>query len=100
MGKSARRGNHRQTGFEHAHGAKFFEYLASHPADAATFNAAMTAMSSMDLSSIVESYDFAQFDRIVDVAGGHGALISGILTANPKLRGVLADQPEAVAGAQ
>src|SRR5260370_16679895 len=60
----------------------------------------MTSMSSIDLSSIVESYDFAQFDRIVDVAGGHGALISGILTANPKLRGVLADQPEVVAGAQ
>ena len=89
-----------QTGFERAHGAKFFEYLTSHPADAAAFNAAMTAMSSMDLSSIVESYDFAQFDRIVDVGGGHGALISGILTANPKLRGVLADQPEVVAGAQ
>ena len=89
-----------QPGFEHRHGAKFFDYLASHPADAAVFNAAMTAMSSIDLSSVVESYDFSQFERIVDVGGGHGALIGGILTAYPKLRGVLADQPEVVAGAQ
>ncbi len=86
--------------FERTYGANFFEYLASHPADAAVFNAAMTAMSSIGLSSIVESYDFSQFERIVDVGGGHGALIGGILTANPKLRGVLADQPEVIAGAQ
>ena len=85
--------------FERAHGANFFKYLAAYPADAAIFNAAMTAGSSIALSSIVESYDFSQFERIVDVGGGHGALISGILTANPKLRGVLADQPEVIAGA-
>jgi len=43
--------------FERAHGANFFKYLAAYPADAAIFNAAMTAGSSIALSSIVESYD-------------------------------------------
>jgi SAM-dependent methyltransferase len=88
-----------QPAFERAHGANFFEYLTAHPDDAAIFNAAMSATSSIGLSSIVESYDFSQFERIVDVGGGHGALLSGILTANPKLRGVLADRSEVVAGA-
>ena len=88
-----------QPAFERAHGANFFEYLTAHPDDAGIFNAAMSATSSIGLSSIIESYDFSQFARIVDVGGGHGALLSGILAANPKLRGVLADQPEVVADA-
>src|SRR5215467_1047659 len=86
-----------QPSFEHVYGAPFFEYLAGHSDDAAVFNAAMS--SSPDyLAAIVGAYDFSKFERIVDVGGGHGLLLAGILSANPRPRGVLYDLPGVVAG--
>ena len=88
-----------QPAFNHVFGTSFFEYLAEHPEDAAAFNAAMSATSTTELPAIVAAYDFSQFESLVDVGGGGGALLHGILLANPKLRGVLFDQPSVVAGA-
>jgi hypothetical protein len=84
--------------FELVYRAPFFEYLAEHPEDAAVFNAAMSSVTAY-VAATVEAYDFSKFDRIVDVGGGHGALLLGILSANPRLRGVLHDLPGVVAGA-
>jgi hypothetical protein len=85
--------------FHRIHGESPFEYLAKRPGDAAIFDAAMTSRSSIDLPAVLAAYDFSRFKRIVDVGGGHGALLHGILSVNPKLRGILADQPAVVAGA-
>jgi hypothetical protein len=87
-----------QPSFERVYGAPFFEHMAGHSDDAAVFNAAMS--SSPDyLAAIVGAYDFSKFERIVDVGGGHGLLLAAILSANPRLRGVLHDLPAVVAGA-
>jgi hypothetical protein len=59
----------------------------------------MTSLSSIDLPQMIAAYDFSAFERIVDVGGGAGALLHGILSANPKLRGVLFDLPSVVKGA-
>jgi hypothetical protein len=88
-----------QPAFNHVFGTSFFEYLAAHPSDAALFNAAMTSVSSVELSQIVTAYDFSRFEQIVDVGGGQGALLHGILSAYPNLRGVLIDLPSVVTGA-
>jgi len=87
-----------QPSFEHVYGAPFFEYMARHSDDARVFNAAMSS-SPDHLAAIVGAYDFSKFERIVDVGGGHGRLLAGILSANPRLRGVLYDLPAVVAGA-
>jgi SAM-dependent methyltransferase len=89
-----------RSAFEHVFGARFFEHLAAHPNDAEVFNAGMTSASINDAAAVVAAYDFSRFDRVVDVGGGHGALLRAILSANPKLRGVLADRPAVVAGAE
>lgn len=89
-----------RSAFEHVFGASLFEYLAAHPGDAEVFNAGMTSASVNDAAAVVAAYDFSRFDRVVDVGGGHGALLRAILSANPKLRGVLADRPAVVAGAE
>jgi len=88
-----------QPAFNHVFGMSFFEYLAVHPEDAAAFNAAMTSVSSAELAAIVAAYDFSSFERVVDVGGGQGALLSGILSANLRLQGVLYDLPSVVADA-
>ena len=82
--------------FNSVHGTSFFDYLSSHSDDAATFNAAMTAL---PVAEILAAYDFGRFERIVDVGGGQGALLHAILQAHPKLRGILADLPTVVPGA-
>jgi hypothetical protein len=85
--------------FERTHGLPLFDYLTTHADSAAIFNAAMTSLSSTELRTILDAYDFSSFERIVDVGGGHGALLHAILRAHPRLSAVLADQPSVVAGA-
>ena len=78
--------------FERIFGLNLFDHLAKHPDDGAIFDAAMSSESS-GLSDMLSAYDFSKFDRIVDVGGGRGELLRGILAANPALRGILYDLP-------
>ncbi len=87
-----------QPPFEQIYGAPFFEHMAGHPDDAAVFNAAMSSSPSY-VAAIASAYAFSTFERIVDVGGGHGLLLAGILSASPRLNGVLYDLPSVVAGA-
>lgn len=59
----------------------------------------MTSSSSLDQAAILNAYDFSGFGRIVDVAGGHGALLQGILERFPNSLGVLCELPAVLAGA-
>jgi C-methyltransferase len=81
------------------HGMDAFGFLAENAEYAAIFNDAMTALSELAAASVVTTYDFTRFNVAVDVGGGHGRLLSAILSANPGLRGVLYDLPDVVTGA-
>lgn len=85
--------------FDHVFGESFFEYLERTPQDGAVFNVAMTRGSSNHVPAILAAYDFADCTKIVDVGGGHGALLRGILEQYPHLTGVLCDLPSVVAAA-
>src|ERR1043165_4393937 len=82
--------------WERAHGSEIFPWVAAHPFESAGFDRAMTSFSNLATAAVVKAYDFSGFDTLVDVAGGHGFLLSEILRANPRLRGVLFDQPHAI----
>jgi hypothetical protein len=82
--------------FERLYGETFFQHLASHPVPSAIFNAAMTSASRFDVPAILAAYDFSSLRRIVDVAGGQGALLRGILQQYPAIHGVLCDLPAVV----
>ncbi|MBI3406342.1 MAG: methyltransferase, partial [Acidobacteria bacterium] len=64
------------------------------------FNRAMTAISEMVIPAVLETYDFSGIETLVDVAGGHGQVLSGILQKYPKMRGVLSDLPHVLEGAR
>lgn len=85
--------------FDRIYGKNYFHYLAENPDDAELFNAAMTSHSEADLGPVLEAYDFSRFKFIIDVGGGHGAFLSGVLAANPGTRGLLFDLPAVIAGA-
>ena len=50
-------------------------------------------------AAVAAAYEFPESGVVVDVGGGHGALLAELLTANPSLTGILFDQPHVIAGA-
>jgi len=77
-----------------------FEYLTQQaPESGKIFDHAMTGWASSIHMAILESYDFSSFNSLVDIAGGHGVLISAILGRYPALNGVVFDLPNVAAGA-
>ena len=81
-------------------GMPVFEYLAQNPDYSEVFNDAMTALSAPVAGAAIEAYDFSQYPLIVDVAGGHGEVLTSILEACPGTRGVLAEVGHVVEGAR
>lgn len=88
-----------RTAVEKIRGTSMFEYLATNPGYAATFNDAMTGMSTVAIEMAVPLYDFTDRKLVVDVGGGHGALLASVLAQAPEARGVLFDLPSVVQGA-
>jgi SAM-dependent methyltransferase len=76
-----------------------FEYFATHPEEAAIFDEAMSSFTSMTAVAVSASYEFSSARSILDVGGGNGALLSGILRAHPHLRGAVLDMPRVAASA-
>ena len=70
------------------------------PEDAANFDAAMANLTRMIAVAVAAAYSLASFGTVVDVGGGNGALLIGLLNANPALRGIVFDLPEAAARAR
>ena len=86
--------------FEKAFGEPVWEFFAKHPENAQIFNDAMSGMTAQAESALHAAYDFAGINRILDVGGGHGSLITSILTRHPSMRGILFDAPVVVQGAK
>jgi orsellinic acid C2-O-methyltransferase len=70
------------------------------PDEAAAFDAAMADMTRLTAIAVAAAYDFSRLRTVVDVGGGNGALLTGLLKANPHLRGIVFDQPDATARAR
>ncbi len=79
-----------------ARGQSLFEFLAGQPELQEVFNQAMTGVSEISIAPLVAAYDFTPYATIVDVGGGRGRLLAAMLTAAPRARGVLFDQPHVV----
>jgi hypothetical protein len=88
-----------ETAFDNLYGENWFEYVAKNPEASETFNDAMTCFATQAHAAIVDAYDFSGIQTLCDVGGGHGALLSVILNANPQMQGKLFDLPHVVAGA-
>jgi hypothetical protein len=74
--------------------------MNSHSDAAARFNTHMVVLTDVEAQALVDAYDFSAIRHVMDVGGGHGALLSAILKAHPHLRGTLFDQPATAEGAK
>jgi hypothetical protein len=87
------------TAWDLAHGMSHFEYLRSHPDEAALFQGLMTMFSEAEAAAVTAAYDFNAIETLVDVGGSQGVLLAAILSATPSVRGVLFDLPVMIEGA-
>jgi len=86
--------------FDQAFGENCWEFFAKHPENAQTFNDAMSGMTAQATEALHAAYSFADINKIMDVGGGHGGLITSILQKHPGIKGVLFDSPQVIEGAQ
>jgi hypothetical protein len=70
-----------------------FAEMAGIPEEAANFDAAMADFTRLIAIAVATAYDFGSLQTLVDVGGGNGALLIGLLNANPRLHGIVFDQP-------
>ncbi len=78
------------------HGQEVFSYFENNPEAGRIFNRAMSSFSGLATEAVLEAYDFSEIETLVDIAGGEGRLLTGILAAYSKLRGVLFDLPHVI----
>jgi SAM-dependent methyltransferase len=76
-----------------------FDYMRGFPEESAIFDRSMVELTRRVAPLVAGAYDFGRFRSLVDVGGGHGALLAGILRAHPTLRGVVFDQEHCREGA-
>jgi hypothetical protein len=86
--------------FDHVYGKGLFEYLGESPDAGEIYDSGMTALATEGQGFAARAYDYDDVQTLVDVGGGRGAVLAGVLEAHPHLRGVLFDRPAVVARAE
>ena len=76
-------------------GADFWSWLAAHPPERAAFDRAMAQGWQTRLERL-RMVDWRGDETVVDIGGGNGALLAGLLSRRPGLRGIVFDLPETV----
>jgi hypothetical protein len=81
--------------FPRLFGTDFWSWLAEHPAERAAFDRAMEQgkLRRVERFSPIE---WRGDETVVDVGGGNGSLLAGLLGRQPGLRGIVLDLPETV----
>ncbi|WP_411083282.1 methyltransferase [Streptomyces sp. cmx-18-6] len=85
------------TVFDDLYGAQFFPYLQTVPELATLFNSGTAGFSRQWIDQITSTYAFPAGAKVLDVGGGRGDLLRGVLTANPGITGTLYDQESVLA---
>ncbi|PJJ04998.1 O-methyltransferase [Streptomyces sp. 2333.5] len=79
---------------KHALGKPMYEYMRKNPEAAEVFDQAMEEMTRPVAAELANSYDFRDAQTVVDIGGGNGALLKGVMSAYPHLRGVSVDRED------
>ncbi len=80
--------------YETVNGMPLWEHLSQHPDVEALFNRAMARRAAGQIDAILAGIDLSAVGTVVDVGGGRGAMLAGVLLARPELTGVVADRSD------
>ncbi len=97
LGYSIRTG---KPAFDYTHGCDYWHYMNAHPGEAARFDRAQQAQTRLEVRVFLRAYDWSNVRTLVDVGGGNGAFLGALLARDPRVRGVVFDQPQVVEHAQ
>lgn len=87
------------SGFHRVLGTPLYEFLESNPETGQLSDAAMVELARPMAASLAHRYDFSAVRTVIDVGGGDGTMLAGILARHPHLRGVCVDRPSVCARA-
>ena len=85
----------RQPVFPRIFGGDFWSWLARHPDERAAFDRAMEQGKERRIERLA-ALEWRDGETVVDVGGGNGSLLVGLLRRHPGLRGIVFDLPETV----
>lgn len=86
-----------EAAFGHRHGTDHRTFRAEHPEEDERMDRAHRAATRVDVLMLVRVYDWSGVRTVVDVGGGTGAFLVGLLGRFEHMRGVLFDLPRMVA---
>jgi SAM-dependent methyltransferase len=79
--------------FDHVHGQSYYEYLAERPVDNVRFDSSQQGATKLELRAAMRGFDWGSVGTLVDVGGGNGTFLAGLLQRHKSLRGILYDLP-------
>lgn len=85
-----------ESAFKKVFNMDLFEYYNKNPKSGEVFNDGMRITTKDDIEMILEKYDFSNFERIIDIGGGNGALLISILEKYKNCIGILYDLPNVI----
>jgi len=85
-----------QPAVEKVCGQSCFEAIFGDSEVAYDFNTAMTGFSRQIAPALLENYDFSAINVLMDIAGGHGAILCEVLSKYSKMKGILFDLPNVI----
>ena len=80
-------------------GAALWDYYAQQPEEGAAFTKAMHGFTSGVAQDVTRLVDTSRAKLAVDIGGASGTLVHSLMTANPRLHGIILDLPEVVPSA-
>ncbi|OON81675.1 hypothetical protein B1H18_05860 [Streptomyces tsukubensis] len=89
-----------ESGFRHVFGVPLYEYLETEPEAGRIFDGAMSELARPVVAALTERHDFSAVRTVVDVGGGDGTVLAGILARHPHLTGVCVDRTSVCARAE
>jgi hypothetical protein len=87
----------KQDAFAREFGVSLWDYQTQNQEYAEVFDLAMSGYSNMESRWVVEAlkgYGFSDVKTLCDIGGGQGHLMSSVLAAYPKLKGIVFERPE------
>ncbi|MGW5194394.1 methyltransferase [Kribbella sp. NPDC004138] len=88
-----------ESAFEHVHGTGYYDYLAQNPLESEKVDRSVRAQNRYVLRDVLHAYPWSELGTMVDVGGGDGTFLAGLLARHTGLTGTLVDLPHVVANA-